>query len=159
VFPSSPESSPGTIVSIPDPSYGGGTTHSTTQRVSLPGEHLPALWLAGRHGRSPRGLRARPPMTPARIQLRRAAGWRKPPNAVMVTRPHSKFANPYRIGYEARDAAEAVAMFRLYLLARPDIVAAARAELAGRTLACWCRPGDPCHADVLLETANAPEDQ
>ena len=42
-----------------------------------------------------------------------------------------------------------------------------RAELRGRNLACWCkapvydtegtivRPGDPCHADVLLEIANA----
>jgi hypothetical protein len=96
-------------------------------------------------------------MTPGRIQLRRTAGWRKPPGAVVVTRPHSRFANPYRIGHEARDATEAVAMFRLYLLARPDLVAAARVELCGRTLACWCRPGDPCHADVLLGVANADE--
>lgn len=29
-------------------------------------------------------------------------------------------------------------------------------ELRGRDLACWCRPGDPCHADVLLELANLP---
>jgi hypothetical protein len=31
----------------------------------------------------------------------------------------------------------------------------ARRELAGRDLCCWCAPGDPCHADVLLEIANA----
>lgn len=30
-----------------------------------------------------------------------------------------------------------------------------RAELAGKNLACWCRPDQPCHADVLLELANA----
>jgi hypothetical protein len=30
-----------------------------------------------------------------------------------------------------------------------------RRELAGRGLACWCKPGQPCHADVLLEVANA----
>lgn len=30
-----------------------------------------------------------------------------------------------------------------------------RRDLAGRDLACWCRPGDPCHADVLLDIANA----
>lgn len=30
-----------------------------------------------------------------------------------------------------------------------------REELAGKDLACWCHPGDPCHADVLLEIANA----
>jgi hypothetical protein len=60
------------------------------------------------------------------------------------------------VGHEAQDATEAVGMYRLHLLARPDLVAAARAELRGRTLACWCRPSDPCHADVLLEMANAP---
>jgi hypothetical protein len=29
-----------------------------------------------------------------------------------------------------------------------------RRELAGRDLLCWCPPGQPCHADVLLELAN-----
>lgn len=29
-----------------------------------------------------------------------------------------------------------------------------RNALAGRDLVCWCREGDPCHADVLLELAN-----
>lgn len=28
-------------------------------------------------------------------------------------------------------------------------------ELRGKNLACWCKPGKPCHADVLLEIANA----
>lgn len=31
-----------------------------------------------------------------------------------------------------------------------------RQELAGRDLACWCPLDRPCHADVLLELANAP---
>ena len=31
---------------------------------------------------------------------------------------------------------------------------AARAELAGKDLACWCKLTAPCHADVLLELAN-----
>ncbi len=26
--------------------------------------------------------------------------------------------------------------------------------LRGRDLACWCRPGAPCHADALLALAN-----
>lgn len=30
-------------------------------------------------------------------------------------------------------------------------------RLAGHNLACWCKPGAPCHADVLLEMANARE--
>lgn len=28
------------------------------------------------------------------------------------------------------------------------------AELKGKNLACWCAPGAPCHADVLLDIAN-----
>jgi hypothetical protein len=32
--------------------------------------------------------------------------------------------------------------------------AAARHELRGKDLACWCPPDQPCHADVLLEIAN-----
>ncbi len=33
--------------------------------------------------------------------------------------------------------------------------AEARTELADRDLACWCPLSRPCHADVLLEIANA----
>jgi len=32
-----------------------------------------------------------------------------------------------------------------------------RRELRGKNLACWCRLGEPCHADVLLEIANSEE--
>lgn len=28
--------------------------------------------------------------------------------------------------------------------------------LRGKNLACWCKPGTPCHADALLEIANRP---
>ncbi len=28
--------------------------------------------------------------------------------------------------------------------------------LRGKNLACWCKPGKPCHADVLLDMANRP---
>lgn len=31
-----------------------------------------------------------------------------------------------------------------------------RSHLAGKNLACWCKAGSPCHADVLLELANRP---
>lgn len=27
-------------------------------------------------------------------------------------------------------------------------------DLKGKNLSCWCKAGDPCHADVLLELAN-----
>lgn len=35
--------------------------------------------------------------------------------------------------------------------ALPDLVKALR----GKNLGCWCKIGEPCHADVLLELANA----
>lgn len=31
-----------------------------------------------------------------------------------------------------------------------------RVALVGRNLACWCKLGEPCHGDVLLEIANRP---
>lgn len=39
--------------------------------------------------------------------------------------------------------------------ARPDPIDIQKA-LRGRDLACWCSLDQPCHADVLLEIANAP---
>lgn len=50
--------------------------------------------------------------------------------------------------------AQAVAMYRSFLDQRPSLVTAARAELVGRDLMCWCPLDEPCHADVLLELAN-----
>lgn len=37
----------------------------------------------------------------------------------------------------------------------PERFASWIAPLRGRDLACWCPLGSPCHADVLLEVANA----
>lgn len=37
----------------------------------------------------------------------------------------------------------------------PFTVDDVRRELRGKNLACWCAPGAPCHADVLLEIANS----
>lgn len=38
--------------------------------------------------------------------------------------------------------------------AREDLLAALE-TLRGKNLACWCPPSQACHADVLLELANA----
>lgn len=35
------------------------------------------------------------------------------------------------------------------------IVIEAQMELAGKDLICWCPLDEPCHADVLLQYANA----
>lgn len=54
---------------------------------------------------------------------------------------------------------QAVAMYRRWLDQMPRIAAAAREQLAGHDLMCWCPPGQPCHADVLLELANGTGEQ
>ncbi|MEU0671329.1 DUF4326 domain-containing protein [Streptomyces sp. NPDC006172] len=54
---------------------------------------------------------------------------------------------------------QAVAMYRGWLARRQDLAERARQELAGRDLMCWCPPGRPCHADVLLELANGASKQ
>ncbi|WP_442892532.1 DUF4326 domain-containing protein [Ensifer sp. CCNWLY38] len=42
-------------------------------------------------------------------------------------------------------------------LGKPPTAAEIRRDLKGKNLACWCKPGAPCHADVLLEIANGPD--
>jgi hypothetical protein len=113
---------------------------------------------------------------PKRIQLRRTKGWRKPEGAVVVSRP-SKWGNPITLEIERlcwtdkhgpstpeNLRAMAALDFRMGL---PGLIAdrgitypsfdVIRAELAGHDLACWCPLDQPCHADVLLEIANAKE--
>ncbi len=49
---------------------------------------------------------------------------------------------------------QAVALFRRYLGDHTELVEATRQELAGKDLACWCQPGELCHADMWLAVAN-----
>ena len=116
---------------------------------------------------------------PQRIQLRRSKGWRKPEGAIVVSRP-SKWGNRYRVvvsGHHPADGSprwsgrhdwetdypmvptRAEAAQRAVDGFRAD-VAAGRikgnlADLRGKDLCCWCPLDQPCHADVLLELANA----
>lgn len=115
--------------------------------------------------------------TPKRIQRRRTKGWRMPEGAVTVARP-SIFGNPFKVsdmvamcqagllpaGETPRQAA--VRYFREWLEGKaivgqfaevvpPPSAHNIRDHLRGKDLACWCRLDQPCHADVLLEIANA----
>lgn len=87
-----------------------------------------------------------------------------PTGAVFVGRP-GRWGNPFIISqHQMRE--QAVDNYREALLAGhlQNSPAQVRAELAGRTLVCWCpltdKPGEhrplPCHADVLLDVANNP---
>ena len=119
---------------------------------------------------------------PVRLQLSRKRGFNLQEHsravngldAVNVARP-GKWGNPFRVGYHG-DANECVMMYRgcmtgpfnktladvwrvtgggdysiLLGLSGPWM-----SELRGKNLACWCKPGEPCHADVLIELANRP---
>jgi hypothetical protein len=98
-------------------------------------------------------------MTPQRIQRKRARGWRMPEGAVYVGRP-TVWGNRYIVGEPGTGlgvvatVAEAVEGFRR-MWSEPHQLAYIREQLRGKDLACWCRLGQPCHADVLLELANA----
>lgn len=101
---------------------------------------------------------------PGRIQMRRSAGWRKPPGAVYVGRP-GIWGNPWKAGGKAHGAITPQTAVERYELAlrngelkdnRGTALVDRLGELAGHDLACWCESGMPCHADVLLRLANAP---
>ena len=114
-------------------------------------------------------------MTPKRIQRKRTKGWKMPSNTVSVTRP-GRWGNPWRVdlshcgcrsagechhnAFQCETPAEAVDAFRAWVTdvlangngkMRADLV-----DLRGKNLACYCTLDQPCHADVLLELANAP---
>lgn len=102
-----------------------------------------------------------------RIQRKRTKGWRMPENTVYVGRP-SKWGNPI----VSEDKRAATMLFRVCLLypwytfkimefdkalevinhmswIRDNIE-----QLRGKDLACWCKEGEPCHGDVLIEYLN-----
>lgn len=110
---------------------------------------------------------------PIRIRLSRARGFRLQAvseainglPAVNVTRP-SKWGNPYKVapafesaGFKFPEITQqgSVDLFREryeIALSQYQHTRDAMEELRGKNLACWCRPDEPCHADVLLEMAN-----
>jgi hypothetical protein len=111
---------------------------------------------------------ASPPATvtgsPRRVQVRGDLFHGEvPAGAVYVSRPApglrgSRFANPHRVGAcrvcgREHDRAAALRAYAQDVAADQDLIASARLQLAGRDLACWCRPELACHADVLLLVA------
>lgn len=85
-------------------------------------------------------------MSPIRIQRKRTKGWRMPPNTVNVTRP-GKWGNPWT--FENSGNVHPAVRFACETVYFWDI-----SPLRGKNLACYCKIGEPCHADVLLELAN-----
>ena len=91
--------------------------------------------------------------------------------AKMVTRP-GKWGNPFEIKEVAArfgldpvaGQAKAVALHAQWVAGTldpaldpgrpPPPIGEMVAELGGCNLSCWCKPGTPCHADLLIKLAN-----
>jgi hypothetical protein len=71
---------------------------------------------------------------------------------VFIGRP-STFGNPFVIGRDGTRA-EVIAKYRAHLLGSPELLEAAKKELRGRVMGCFCPPL-PCHGHVLSEIVNA----
>jgi hypothetical protein len=90
-----------------------------------------------------------------------------PENTVKVDRTNKTFGNPFTVGCNpsqfstalpdtCETVKQAVAYFAYYADSWMAITDGRWIDrLRGKNLACWCRLDAPCHADVLLELANA----
>ena len=76
---------------------------------------------------------------------------RETSDGVYIGRP-SKWGNPFVIGRDG-SREDVIAKYRLWIKEQPELRAAARRQLRGKNLICYCAPL-PCHGDVLLEVAN-----
>ena len=74
----------------------------------------------------------------------------------------SKWGNPFShlknssVPYPVDTREDAIRAYENWLLEQPELVAAAKKELKGKVLGCWCKPLD-CHGDILLRIANEEE--
>lgn len=114
-------------------------------------------------------------MNPIRIQRSRKHKQVSPNGLpiVYVGRP-SKWGNPFNVvggggqwlvmsddGFQLesfdnkKDAIDfCVGNYKEYILHEHNFGIKNISELRGKNLSCWCKVGEPCHADVLLVMAN-----
>lgn len=116
---------------------------------------------------------------PLRIQRKRTKGWKMPENTVYVG-SGSQWENPFKVGgwFKFGDPfPEKAGIFKMIWCQsyRPqegftliennqqatdwfrhlcEVLPQDTNKLRGKNLACWCKPGEPCHGDVLLKLAN-----
>lgn len=94
--------------------------------------------------------------TPVRVQRSRKNKQLNPNGLpiVYVGRP-SEFGNPYHVGlYKDFTRQDAVRAYAGYVEDHIHLKNKIKNELKGKNLSCWCKIGEPCHADILLEIAN-----
>ena len=73
---------------------------------------------------------------------------RIPAGAIYIGRP-SKWGNPFAIGPDG-SRERVLAKYRAWLTTQPALIEAAKRELTGHDLVCWCAP-QACHGHVLRE--------
>lgn len=90
------------------------------------------------------------PLDPRPVQLRR--GRQPGPHTIAVAEP-SNWASLACSATADDQRSAAIADYAVRIAGRPDLLAAARAELAGKDLGCYCPDDLPCHRDVLIDLA------
>jgi hypothetical protein len=95
------------------------------------------------------------PLDPQPAQLRR--GHRSRPHTITVADPSAWASSACTATTEDQRGA-AIADYAVRIAGRPDLLAQARAGLAGKDLGCYCPTGLPCHRDVLIDIAQPAED-
>ena len=71
---------------------------------------------------------------------------------VYIGRP-SKWGNPFQIGRDGTREQVINAYQHWFLSESPELIEAAKRELPGKVLGCFCKP-DACHGDVLASIVN-----
>jgi len=102
-------------------------------------------------------------MKPQRIQQKRTKGFKLPPNSVSVARPH-KHGNPFVVGWHVecwtekvclvKNSQDAVDFYRAFATKKLRDDPHWFDDVRGKNVSCFCKVGEPCHADVILELAN-----
>jgi len=95
------------------------------------------------------------------IRIQRSRQHKQTVAAIYVGRP-SRWGNPFKVGDPSKPNEFATIEECLQAYELTTIVKIGQGwlnieELRGQNLSCWCRVGDPCHVDVLLKLANAPQ--
>jgi hypothetical protein len=95
-------------------------------------------------------------MPPNTVKVDRTTKWGNPFTVTTKMKPGSPIRCAYGLYFAVPSVEDSVACYR-EMVSMPewaDRLAIAKIELRGKDLACWCKTGTPCHADVLLEIAN-----
>ena len=75
-----------------------------------------------------------------------------PAGGKLVALP-TKFGNKFKENVDGT-LTEIIRKYEVWIMGQPDLLAKVRRELRGKDLYCYCKPGQPCHGDVLLRIAN-----